>query len=181
MPNALQPVQGPPDAPQADAPAMQQQGLQAGPQQAGAPQQQLVAPPKPTRTQVMAALRHFHAIVDSLKPIATDPDLGKTDLKKKIIDGATELVGQKIISPAQAVQQLQDVPDKPFDQKSWVMQHMQQATEGANYILDHFHASDPGDGNWQAEMAMAPNDYSADDHGKHMSALQDHYKGLIKS
>jgi hypothetical protein len=178
MPNALQSTQGPPDAPQADAQPMQQQGLQAPPQ-GGPPQQQLQAPPRPTRTQVTAALRHFHAIVDSLKPIANDPDLGKTDLKKKIIDGATELVGQKIITPAQAVQQLQDVPEKPFDQKAWVAQHMAAAMQGANYILDHFRASSPGDGNVMADLGT-DHGYKSDDHTSHMAALHDHYKGLIR-
>lgn len=174
-------MQGPPDAPQAGAPQMMQQGLQPSPQaQPGVPiPPQLQAMPAPTQTQVTAALRHFHAIVESLWPVVSDPDLGKTDLKKKIIDGATDLVAQRIVSPAQAVMQLRDVPEKPFDQKQWVMQHYEGAMKGANYVLEHFRMSSPGNGDIMSDL-QSGGDYNEDDHVKHMGTLHDHYKGLIR-
>lgn len=180
MPNPLQTGQGgPPDAPQGDAPQMMQQAppQQMAPQ--GPPQPQQTAQPAPTHEQTVAALRHFHAIAAVLTPLAKDPDLGKTDVKSKIIDGSTKLVADRIISPAQAVMQLGDVPEKPFDQKGWVMQHLQQTMQAANLILDHYRQANPGDGNWQEEMQSRPIP-TGDDHMQMMSGVHDHYKGLSR-
>lgn len=157
-----------------------QQGLQGPPQgaQPGIPvQPQLQQAPNPSPEQVEAGIRHFHAIVASLMPVAKDPELGKSDLKRKIIDSATQLVGERILSPAEAVAQLRDVPEKPFDQKKWVTDHIMGAQHGANYLLDHFRAANPGDGNWQQDIAQAKPG-NRDHHSHHMKALHDHYKGL---
>lgn len=178
MPNPLQTGQGgPPDAPQGGEPQMMQQGLQPQMAPQGPPQPQQMAQPAPTHEQTVAALRHFHAIVDVLRPLIKDPELGKTDVKGKIIDGSTELVAQRIISPAQAVMQLGDVPEKPFDQKQWVVGHYQQAMQAADMVLAHYGAANQGSGDIVADMQQhaPPN---PDDHMNHMSSLHDHYKGL---
>ena len=105
-----------------------------------------------------------------LNTLIKDPDLGKADMKSAIIDGTTKLVSERMISPAQAVQMLATVPERPFDQKTWIMGHMQQAMMGQDALLTHRAAAFPGAG--QEPMPDAEN---------HMADLQSmmsaHYSG----
>lgn len=180
MANALQ-QDMPSDAPNADA--MPQQAPQGGNALGGAPAPE--GPPQPPQQpapslhQVQAGLHHFHAIAEQLSGLMKDPDFGRTDIKSKIIDSTTKLVGEKIFTPASAVAVLGDVPDRPFDQKKWVMQHFQQAQGAANQLLDHFRAANPGDGQWQADIAATPMPSRAN-HQTAMSGLHEHYKGLSR-
>ena len=94
------------------------------------------APPPPSHAQTVASLRHFSAIEQELTILLRDPDLGKADLKSKIIDGTANLVSRRILSPPEAVMQLGSVPDRPFDQKQWLENHLIQAVKGAASVLD---------------------------------------------
>src|ERR1700732_471362 len=109
MGNAL--MSGGPSMPQGAAP-------QAPP---GAPQQPGQAtPPPPTHEQTVAALRHFDAVKRELEIILTDPALGKTSVKTKIIDGVTRLVATRFLKSAQAVDELAEVPsDRLLPLKMW--------------------------------------------------------------
>lgn len=138
-----------------------------GPQ--GAPQA-----PAPSYGQTMAAVRHFHAIAWQLSGLAQNPELGKSDLKSSIIDSTAKLVGERIMTPAQAVMVLTDVPERPYDQKMWVFNHLKSAQEGSNQVIDHFRQANMG-----ADLSALP-DPSDDDHHSLMSGLQEHYKGLSK-
>lgn len=136
-----------------------------GPQ--GAPQM-----PAPSYGQTMAAVRHFHAIAGQLSGLAQNPELGKSDMKSSIIDSTAKLVGERIMTPAQAVMVLTDVPERPYDQKIWVMNHLKGAQEGSNQVLDHFRAANMG-----ADLSALPEHDDAD-HGAMMTGLQEHYKGF---
>ena len=103
----------------------------------GGPPQQQPQVPMPTHAQTVAALRHFHMIGEQLESALKDPDLGKSDLKSKIIDGMTKLVAGRIISPAQAVTQLSTFPEKPFDQKAWLANHLMQIKQAEMAVLSH--------------------------------------------
>lgn len=174
MPNPLEAMAGPPPAPQPDAQQMMPgegnalAAPQAQPQPGQAPQQQM---PAPSRAQTLSALRHFRAIEGELTPLLKDPELGKSTLKSKIIDGVTKLVSQRMMTPAQAVMQLATVPDKPLDQRKWVQDHYDQTMQARDYVLDHYRASpqQDSDGNGIPD---------AEEHVGHMSSLLDHYKGL---
>lgn len=161
MPNPLE-VGGPPVAPRQDAPDQNQQPMQPP---GGAPQQQ--APPPPTHAQTMAALRHFHAIEDELKPILEDPQLGKSSVKSKIVDGVTKLVANKIITPAQAVMQLASVPDDPLQQRKWATDQMVTTMHAQDTILHHHAQGGPED---PAAMTSNP-----DDHLQAMDSVMSNY------
>jgi hypothetical protein len=129
--------------------------------------------PAPSHQQTVAALRHFGMIEKELGGLLADPDLGRTDMKSKIIDGATALVGLGIMSPPDAVTQLATVPERPFDQKGWIEKHFVDAIKAANMILDQHRAAFDG------QPAPPPGTgYDPDHHQSIIAGLQGHYKGL---
>ena len=89
--------------------------------------------------------------------------------KAKIIDGAAGLVAQRIMAPADAVIQLGSVPDRPFDQKQWVMAHLAQIKQAEINVLDHHAAAFAG----QNVDTTPP---SQEDHMSTISGLLAHYK-----
>jgi len=134
--------------------------------QPGPPQQM----PAPSHAQTVAALRHFAAIGKQLEVALKDPDLGKSDIRSKIIDGMTTLVADRIIPPGQAVTQLATFPDRPFDQKKWLIEHYQQTQQARNAVLSH-HAI----GNAGGAPEPTP---SADNHMQDVAGMmQSHYAG----
>ena len=108
-----------------------QPGPTAQPQQMMPPQ----APPAPTHAQTVAALRHFGAIIDELGGILKNPDLGKASVKSSVIDGTTRLVADRMMSPAQAVEALSNVPERPYDQKVWAITQLDQALKARATVL----------------------------------------------
>lgn len=138
MAGALQSGLSTPPAPNPDGMPGALVGSSGAPQtgQAQAPQ----APPQvpaPTHQQTVAALRHFAAIGKQLEIALKDPDLGKSNIRDKVIDGMTTLVADRIIPPGQAVTQLATFPDPPFQQKQWLVQHMQAIMQARNAVLAH--------------------------------------------
>ena len=127
-------------------------------------------PPAPSHQQTVAALRHFAALERELTTLLKDPDLGKADLKSKIIDGTTGLVAGGYLTPAAAVTELGTVPERPFDQKKWLEQHFIQTIAAANQVLAHHQAAFPGG----APNEAAP---SMDDHHDLMQGLASQYQG----
>lgn len=169
MANPLQ-SSTPPDAP------LQGQQQTAAPGDPTGPQPQAAAPPPPpSHEQTVAALRHFHAIKDELDVLWKNPNLGKSDIKSAIIDGATKLVATRIITPAQAVMQLGQVPDKPIDQRKWIQQQLATTMQAANMVLDHHRSAGPGSQHFATEMAAAQSD--PDKHLETMGGVMDHYSG----
>jgi hypothetical protein len=163
---AGQQVQSP--MPQQGAPSQQGPAMQPGQQQA----------PAPTHTQTVAALRHFNAILGELKGLLQNPDLGKANLKSTIIDGMTKLVAERIIPPAAAVSQLASVPDVPFQQKQWTVNHYAQTVQAAAAVLDHHRQSAMGTGNYDLENALHGDESDPDSHMETMQGMmQQHYAG----
>lgn len=164
MPNPLQTAMPPPP----DVGAMTPQSGSSPPQGAPAPAQ---APtPPPTHQQTVAALQHFDAIESELTALLRDPDIGKADMKSKIIDGTTKLVANRIITPSDAVGQLGSVPKSPFDQKKWLETHYQQTVMAADAVLQHHGAGFGG----QNVDSSAPD---PDSHTDMMSGLVGQYRG----
>lgn len=153
-----------PPAPNPDAGNALQQGAPAQAQQ-GQPGQQPPAPP--THEQTVAALRHFDAIKGELTTLLKNPSLGKSDMKSQVIDGVTKLVSERIISPAQAVIQLSQVPTDPIQQRKWLQTQMQQAVQAERGIIAHHGAGFAGGG-----PEPTP---SADDHMQSIAGLQSNY------
>lgn len=145
--------------PEADGNALQQ----------GAPAQAQQAPAPPDHAMTVAALRHFDAIKGELSVILNNPSLGKSDLKSAFIDGTSKLVADRILSPAQAVIQLSQVPEDPLAQRKWATQMMQQTVQSERTILAHHAMGFAGQG-----PQPTP---SADNHMDVMSALHSNYSG----
>ncbi len=145
-----------------------------GPQAAGGGPPPQQAPPL-THQQAVAALRHFDAIARELEHFLKDPDLGKVDIKDKVIEGTTKLVANRMIKPAEAVQQLGTFPADPIMQRKWVQEHFQSVVMAQNAVLDHHAASNPGTGDWaiEAEKSKSKPDTHMDD----MASIMTHYKG----
>jgi len=93
--------------------------------------------PAPDHKQTVAALRHFEAIGKQLKMALKDPDLGRADLRSKVIDGMTSLVASRILSPGEAVQTLATFPERPYEQKIWMVDHYKQTLKARDDVLDH--------------------------------------------
>lgn len=162
MQNALSAAPGAPEVPNP-----QPQQMDAAPQ--GAPAQG--GPPPPSHQQTAAALKHFDAIEKELSGLLANPDVGKADLKSAIIDGATKLVAQGILTPAAAVTQLSSVPEKPFEQKKWLETHLIQVVSAANAVLAHHAAAFAGQD--AGNTAGAP----ADSHSATIGSLMGQYNG----
>lgn len=162
MPNALtgsiEP--GPP-------PPLPQQGNAL---QGSAPQQPQQAPPSPpTHDQTVAALRHFDAIKSELEVLLKNPDLGKSDVKSHVIDGVSKLVGSRIISPPNAVNQLSQFPADPQAQRKWLQNMMTQTQQAERSILAHHAVGFAGQG-----PQPTP---SADSHMDVMAGLNSQFGG----
>lgn len=131
--------------------------------------------PQITHQQAVTALRHFSAISRELEQILKDPDLGKSDVQSKIIDGTARLVASRIVTPSDAVQQLSSVPADPQMQRKWVQTHFQQTMVAMNGVLDHHAQSNPGTGDLPVEIARSQSN-GADSHLDDMKSLNGGYR-----
>ncbi len=161
------PLQSSGVSPVAPAPNMGQDSQQSN----GQPQQNKITQmPAPDHAQTVAALRHFHAIGSELETLLRNPSLGRADVKSDIIDGVTKLVSSRMMTPAQAVMQLADVPQDPVAQRKWIQQHYQQNEQAANSVLDAHRVSHAG------KKAMPQGD--PDKHQDHLAGMMKmHYGG----
>src|SRR6185437_12178354 len=122
MTNPLSAPMATPPAPEPQqAPPQQTGNALAGPSQASGPQGQGPGAvsnsiPAPTHAQTVTALRHFNAVEEELSELMIDPDLGKTDMRSKVIDGMTRLVSEGIVPASGAVRDLGTFPERPYDQ-----------------------------------------------------------------
>ena len=160
------------------APAAPGNALAGGPPGAPpGPQGPQAAPAPPSHAQTVAALRHFDAIKRELTIIASDPALGKSSMKSKIIDGVTRLVAERFLKPADAVVELSKVPQEPLQQMKWVKTMFAQTQQAENGILDHYGSGSPHLGTVQDHFAATKDVSNRDDHGEHMSAIAANYRG----
>jgi hypothetical protein len=127
-------------------------------------------PPAPNHQQTVAALRHFMAIEQELTALLKDPSLGKSDMKSKIIDGTTQLVADGIMNAPSAIQQLATVPERPFEQKQWLMKHFADTITAQNAVLDHHRMAFGG-------VDLGPQTSDPDDHQSDMDDLMSQYRG----
>jgi hypothetical protein len=168
-PSALQdmPDTGMPPMPQGAPSALAGPGGGGAPAAPGQPPPQM---PAPNHAHTVAALRHFAALAKQLEGALKDPDLGKSDIKSKVIDGMTELVQERMIPPGEAVATLATFPERPFEQKQWVTQHYQQVMQARNFVLAHHAMAFAGEG-----PAPTP---GADTHMQDVSGMMaQHYGG----
>lgn len=159
MGNPLESMMTSPAAPNPDAGNALQQG--------SSPQHQQNAPPPPSHAQTVAALRHCDAIKAELKTLLSNPALGKSDLKDPIIDGVTSLVSRRMISAAEAVQELSQVPENPLEQRKFLQAVMMRTIQTERAVLAHHAMGFAGQG-----PEPTP---SADSHMDDLKALRGNY------
>ncbi len=126
-----------------------------------APPGQPGPPPAPSHNQTVAALRHFQIFLDLEKSWLSNPEMGRTDMKDAFIEGYTKLVADRQATPVQAIQALSQVPERPFEQKKWVIDNMQRNLQARDIVLQH-HA--------QAFAGQPPQE--APDPDNHMADIQ---------
>ena len=150
--------------------------LAGQPPQSGPPAQEPRAAPAPTHGQTVAALRHFRALANEFRTLLENPNLGRTDVKSSIIDGATKLVQNRVISPENAVTQLATVPERPFDQRKWAEQQYTQIVQAQAAVLDHHRSQAVGTGNYELESMLHNSDPDA--HMETVRGLMDEHYGM---
>jgi hypothetical protein len=165
-------VNPPAPEPQQSAQPQTQGNALAGPSPAGAPGQEQAPIPAPTHAETVTALRHFGAIENELTGLMKDPDLGKTDMRSKVIDGMTTLVADGIIPASDAVKQMGTFPDKPFDQRQWLNQHFMQAVQAQTAVLAHHQMGAATGQDLQSGVEPDP-----DDHQSIIAGMTSRYKG----
>ena len=137
--------------------------------QMGGQQQQ---PPVPTRAQTTAAVHHFSAIQQALKPILKNPKLGKENIRPDVLDAGSKLIGSKILSLPELMNQISEFPSDPLDQKARVQKIYTDAQNAEASVLDHYGAA--------LAAGKLPSDggpeYQSSDHASHMDSLLGAYK-----
>jgi hypothetical protein len=103
----------------------------------GQQQQQPQQAPAPTHAQTVAALRHFRIFLELGKSWLDNPEMGKADMKDTFIESFTKLVANRIATPVQAIEALSTVPERPFEQKQWVMSSIQRNLQARDAVLAH--------------------------------------------
>lgn len=166
MGNPLANVAAPP---QAQGAQPQQGGALAriAPQMGGQQQQ-----PIPNRAQTVAAVKRFSAIQEALRPIISDPDLGKQNIRPEVMDAASKLLGSKLLSISEIMESIGKLPSDPIDQKAFVQQIYNQAQQSESHILD-MHGSAIAAGKLPPDGGAA---YDAGKHDEHMQSLIGQYK-----
>ena len=140
---------------------------------ASAPSQPAAAVPAPTHAQTVAALRHFSLINDALEPLLRNPELGRADVRPSVIDAVTKLVGDRILTPQEAVKQLNQFPDRPFDQKRALALLYSQNLQAEMAVLQHHRQAFVGTGHLPTEATLHSD--NSDNHISAMSGLMTHY------
>lgn len=134
----------------------------------GGPQQQPAqAPQAPTAGQTAAALHHFSEIKSTLKPLLSDPNLGKTNIRPKLLDSMSKLLASRALTLPQVMNAVKALPDDPADQMKFV-QKVYQDNDTAQKLVLLQHRSAP-----QSEDQEDP--YSADNHSAMMDGLLKQY------
>lgn len=132
--------------------------------------------PPPTYRQTLAAMRHFSALRREIAHVLKDPDVGKANLKGKIVDGISDLVADRILTPSEAVEQLSQVPPRPFDQKTWLQQQYINTHHAETMLLAHYRQglAQSGDDARTIDTSGGP-----DTHSQDMSGLVQNYQSAI--
>lgn len=133
-----------------------------------ASQQQQAPPPVPTRAQTVAAVHHFGQIKQAMNEVMEDPNLGKKNIRPKLLDAMSKLLGSKTLSLPDVMKAIKGLPDDPLGQKQFVDNIYQKNDQAQKVILTN-HASAP--------EGQQQDDWSPDNHSNHMASLMQGYGG----
>src|ERR1700754_1368903 len=66
------------------------------------------------------AMKNIGAVNSTIAGLLGDPDVGKTDISKKIIDATTRLVKDNVYSAQHVTEALKGMPTDPVRQAQWL-------------------------------------------------------------
>lgn len=129
------------------------------------PQQQPQAP-QLSHAQTVAGLHKFSEIKAAMLPVVSDKNLGKTNIRPKLLDATSKLLMNKTLSLPEIMNRIKDLPDDPQKQKAFVDQIYQSSDQAQKILLQNAaHAQDDGES------------WSMDNHSKHLDGFMQQYGG----
>lgn len=146
----------------------QQQSNQLGSLMQGAPAQQ--PPTQMNKAQLIAGLHHLEAFQKQFAPLMNSPDTGTKNIRPKIFDASSVLIGQGIFTVPEVMNGIKDLPEDPLDQKKWLQQKLQGTMLAEKKLIHDYIAQGP-----QAQEPQGP-EWSEDSHKEHMAGLMGNYK-----
>lgn len=168
MPGIQDLLAAPQQAPQA-APQGGPQLPQGNPLAALAAQQPQAPPPPPSHAQTVAAVHHFGEIKQAMVPVMKDPNLGKSNVRPKLLDSFSKLLATKTLSLPEIMTALKSLPEDPIAQKKFVEKIYADNNQAQQMVLQQY-AQSPAE---QGE----PDPWSEDGHAGHMSSFAQRYSG----
>ena len=149
-----------PQQPQAPQPS---QGM------AGLVQQPPQSRPTPTHAETVAGLHRCHEIEKATARLLKDPDVGRKNIRPKILTMGADLIGAKTMSMPQFMDGLKSFPpaEDILGQKKWI-QRLHDSQIQAQIALLQDHANAPPEGPDAVQ-------WTPDNHAEHMGALMHKY------
>lgn len=136
--------------------------------------------PQLSHQMMVAAITHFQAVKKQLMRLATNPGLGKENIRPAIFNATADLLGEGFFTLPQLMNEIKSLPVDPPGQKKWVMQHLSNVTLAQQQVLDDHRATAQGTGNFAADAQQnptAPVGVGAPVHSDLMSQVSRAYKG----
>lgn len=137
----------------------------------GAQQQQQMQP-APTAAQTTAAVHRFNEIQNAMRKVMEDKNFGRSNIRPKLLDAASKLLGAKILSLPEIMNSIKDIPDDPIKQKAFVQNIFNSAKQSELNVLEHHSAA--------VQAGIIPPDggdpYDDEKHSDHIDGLMQHYK-----
>ena len=118
-----------------------------------AQQGQQTPPPSIDHHQAVTMLRHFDEIEKQMTKLSKNPKLGKENIRPDVFSAAADLLAKGFMTLPQLMNEIKTVPNDPSDQKLWVGRVLRNAQAARLQIMDDHRTSNPGTGNWKAEIA----------------------------
>lgn len=109
------------------------QGPLGAPQPQGMPPGGAAQPAPPTRDQIVEAIEKVHYLNDGLR-LLLNKEGGAS--RSDVIDEAGHLIAEGILSPQQAAQELQSLPDDNGQIKAWLQNHIVNSTITRGKLLE---------------------------------------------
>lgn len=89
------------------------------------------------------AMKNVGAVNQTISGLLGDPDVGKTDISKKIIDATTRLVKDNVYTAQHVTEALKSMPTDPVRQAQW-LRNIYSQTQGAEQRAQSFFGSPQG-------------------------------------
>lgn len=131
-----------------------------------APLMQAGPSPQPTHAQTVAAMHRFSSVQRAMQEVVKDPQFGKGNIRPKLLDVASKLLGAKVLSLPDIMNTIKDLPEDPIKQKAFVEGILTNAAKAQMTILQHHRT---------ARIDGEPDEYDMSKQSDHIGGLMGHY------